>query len=298
MTLLVSHWSANLLAVAAYLMVAGAHLLGIRAPGTLGGGTPGPAAHPVRDAVSFHAGLLIALLAVVSPVGYWAQHYMWVRSVQDLLLANVAAGLIVAGGPWPALRRGLGLARLRDARLARAHPWPASPAAAWPRVPLLVVAAFNVVWCLWHVPVLYDAALAHPPAYAAEIISYLVLGVAFWAQVIGPGTATPRLAPLRRVVVLTGTVVVGTVLGMLLVFGSSIVYTGYVSAHSAGYAVLADQQTAGAVLWVLMLPSYTIAAVALLVRWLNDEETQALASGLDRLLKPAKSAWPSRPGVR
>jgi cytochrome c oxidase assembly factor CtaG len=76
------------------------------------------------------------------------------------------------------------------------------------------------------------------------------------------------------------------------------VYTGYLAAHRAGYAVLADQQAAGAVLWVLMLPSYTIAAVALLVRWLNDEETEAFSSGLDRLLQPAKSAWPSRPGLR
>jgi cytochrome c oxidase assembly factor CtaG len=61
---------------------------------------------------------------------------------------------------------------------------------------------------------------------------------------------------------------------------------------------LYDQQTGGAVLWVLVLPVYVTAGVALLIRWLNDEEAQALTSGLDRLLKPAKPAWPSRPGLR
>ena len=49
---------------------------------------------------------------------------------------------------------------------------------------------------------------------------------------------------------------------------------------------------------MLVLPVYVIAGVALLVRWLNEEDTQALATGLDRLLKPAKPAWPSRPGLR
>jgi hypothetical protein len=39
-------------------------------------------------------------------------------------------------------------------------------------------------------------------------------------------------------------------------------------------------------------------AVALLVRWLNEEGSEALETGLDRLLKPKTSAWPSRPGLR
>jgi cytochrome c oxidase assembly factor CtaG len=302
MDILVSHWSANLLAVAGYLVAAGGHLLSIRPPAAGGAAAPagGPRRHVVREAVCCQAGLLVALLAVVSPVGYWSQHYMWVRSVQDLLLANVAAALIALGAPWAALRRGLRLDRLGRRRPSRRA---AGGHAGWvsgarPHGPLLVAAAFNLAWVGWHLPVLYDAALTHSWVYAAEIVSYLVLGGAFWRQLIGAGPAGPRLAPLRRFVVVTGTVVVGTVLGMFLVFGSTIVYTGYVTAHRAGYAALADQQAAGAVLWVLMLPAYTIAAVALLLRWLNDEETEAFASGLDRLLKPAKPAWPSRPGLR
>jgi cytochrome c oxidase assembly factor CtaG len=300
--MLVSHWSANPLVLAVYLVVAGAHLLGMRTPA----GTRRP--HAVREALWFHAGLLVVLAALLSPLGYWARHEEWVRSIQDLLLANVAAGLIVLGAPWHALRRGLRLDRLPAGRVGsrRGGLRGGEPAqgdgvprgAGWSRLPLLVVVLFNVVWCGWHVPVLYDAALTHPLVYAAEIVSYLGLGVAFWLQLIGSWPARPSLAPLRRLVVLTGTVVVGTILAMMLVFGSAIVYTGYLTAHHAGYAVLADQQAAGAVLWVLMLPSYTIAGVALLVRWLDDEEAQALESGLDRLLKPAKPAWPSRPGLR
>jgi cytochrome c oxidase assembly factor CtaG len=62
--------------------------------------------------------------------------------------------------------------------------------------------------------------------------------------------------------------------------------------------VVADQQVAGAILWVLVLPSYIIAGVALLVRWLNEEESEAIALGFDRLLRPPKAAWPTRTGLR
>lgn len=290
MNLLVSHWSANPVALTACAAVAGVHLAGLRR-GAPGG--PGSA----RAAACFYAGLLVALLAVVSPVGYWAQRYLWVRSVQDLLLANVAPGLVVLGAPWRPLARGLRLERFRPGAGRGRDPDAAPvPARDWPRRTLLVLAAYNVVWCGWHVPALYDATLTQPLLYGAQIVSYLGLGTALWLQLIGSAPLSPALTPLRRVMALTGTVVVGTVLGMILVFGSALVYTGYLR-HQPTAAVLADQQVAGAVLWVLMLPSYTIAAVALLVQWLNHEEAEGLTSGLDRLLKPPKQAWPSRPGL-
>jgi cytochrome c oxidase assembly factor CtaG len=166
------------------------------------------------------------------------------------------------------------------------------------RLPVLAVIAFNVVWCGWHIPLFYDAALRHPAVYAAEIVSYLGLGVVLWLQLIGSRPASPLLTPLRRVTLLAGTVTVGTLLGMVLVFGYGLAYPGYLGAEHHVLSVVYDQQTGGAVLWVLMLPAYVTVGIALLIRWLNDEEAQALTTGFDRLLKPAKSAWPSRPGLR
>ena len=172
------------------------------------------------------------------------------------------------------------------------------PAAGRARLAVGTVIAFNVAWCGWHLPPLYDGALRYPVVYAAEVVSYLGLGVAFWLVLIGSRPLSPVLAPLRRVMLLAGTIVVGTLLGMVLVFGYGVAYPSYLGAGRHVLSVVYDQQTGGAVLWVLVLPVYITAGVALLIRWLNDEEAQALTSGLDRLLKPAKPAWPSRPGVR
>ena len=107
MTMVASHWSANAVALAAVGVVAAVHLRGTLAVASdarrRGEGVPRGLG---REAVFFYAGLLVVLIALVSPIGYWSQRYIWVRSVQDVLLANVAPALIVLGGPWLALRRG------------------------------------------------------------------------------------------------------------------------------------------------------------------------------------------------
>ena len=303
MTMVASHWSANAVALAVVAVVAAVHLRGTLAV-TSGARRRGEGVPRGlwREAVIFYAGLLVVLVALVSPIGYWSLRYIWVRSVQDLLLANVAPALIVLGGPWLALRRGLEAQRQVQRRglgFSPAGVWSSAralPAPGWPRLPVLALIAFNVVWVGWHVPVPYDAALRYPAVYAAEIVCYLGLGVAALAPVHRLPPAEPCAYPAAP----------GDA-------GSRHHYRGHVARHGAGVR-LRDRlprlsgarsartergvrpATGGAVLWVLMLPAYVIVGIALLIRWLNDEESQALTAGFDRLLKPAKPAWPSRPG--
>ncbi len=302
MNVVVSHWSANAAVLAVVATVTAVHLRGLHGVAAdarrRGGDTP----HGLgREVAAFYGGLFVVVLALLSPLAYWSAHYIWVRSVQDVLLANLAPAFLVLGAPWLVLRRGLPF------RLPRAHGPGRSPApgrgpepgraARLARMSVLTVVAFNVAWCGWHLPALYDGALRYPAAYAAEVVTYLGLGVAFWLQLIGSRPLSPALAPLRRVALLAGTVIVSTLLGMVLVFGYGLAYPGYAGPGHRVLSVVYDQQAGGAVLWVLVLPAYVTVGVALLIRWLNDEEAQALASGLDRLLKPAKPAWPTRSGL-
>ena len=294
MNMVVSHWSAGLLALAV-LVAAALHLLGLRGlavderrkrerlPDRL-----------IREAAIFYLGLLTVLLALVSPVAYWALRYVWVRSVQDVLLAIVAPALIVLGAPWLVLRRGV---RYPGQEPERAAVEP-EQALGWLRIPIAVTVAFNLAWCGWHLPLLYDAARAHGLVFACQAITYLGCGVLFWRQLIGSRPHVPRLAPLRRVTLLVGTAAIGAGLAMVLVFGSGVLYPGYLSRQHGAVSLVADQQVGGAVLWVLPLVPYFVAMVALLVRWLDDEESADMATGLDRLLNPARSGWTTWPGLR
>ena len=291
MSLVLSHWSAIWLVLGAYVVVAGAHLTG-----TLRGGAQAGQRETTREAVMFQFGLLVALLAIVSPVRYWSGIYIWVRAIQDLLLAVVAPGLIVLGAPWSALARCVGRpdAGQRDrSDVARSRPpW-------WLRWPVITVVAFNVIWLAWHVPALFDRVPASAAAAAMEYVLYLGAGILFWLQVIGSRPWSPAAVPLRRAALLIGTVAADTILGMVLVFGSGVLYRVYGNPAHHVMTVVDDQQLAGAVLWMGILPPMIAAAVAVLMRWLNDEESRALSAGIDRLLTPRSSAaWPSRPRFR
>ncbi|MGA3154246.1 MAG: cytochrome c oxidase assembly protein [Streptosporangiaceae bacterium] len=329
MSTITAHWFgtgwAGLAVLLGYAVVALAHLVGLRrmtrsgsmpmahAPGGDGARPGDVPARPdlIRQAVAFQLGLLFAVLAVVSPIGYWSTVYVWVHGLQDLLLAFLAPGLIVLGAPWQPLRwcwRPPGAAaslagetspagQARD-RLLRAAP--AGPAAGrwWLARPVAVAVAFNAVWLGWHLPALFDPTRSSALAALAEYACYLGVGVLFWLQLIGSRPSVPAASPLRRFALVTSTVITSTVLGMILVFGSGVYYPAFAGTAHHVLTLVDDQQLSGAVLWMGMLPQAVVVAVALLLRWLDDEESGDLSAGFDRLLVRRKSAWPSRPGLR
>jgi putative membrane protein len=284
MSPVLSHWSASWPALAVYVAVAAVHLVGLAR-------LPARSTEVKREAVLFQLGLLLALLAIVSPLRYWSGVYIWVRAVQDLVLALVAPGLIVVGAPWAALARALGVHQRAQDDVAPRPPW-------WLRWPVGATVAFNVVWLGWHLPALFDRVAVNSAVAAAEYVLFLGAGILFWFQLIGSRPWSPAAVPLRRMSLLIGTVAADTILGMVLVFGSGVLYRVYGNAAHHVMTVVDDQQLAGAVLWMGILPPMITAAVTVLMRWLNDEDSEALSAGIDRLLTRPDSAWPSRPRFR
>src|SRR5690348_6282997 len=160
MNMVDSHWTANAAVLAVVAAVGAVHLCGLRGMAVdarRGGGMPRGLG---REVAAFYGGLFVVVLALLSPLAYWSAHYIWVRSVQDVLLVNLAPAFLVLGAPWLVLRRGL------PSRMPRAHGPGRSPgpgpgpdpgrAARLARMSLLTVIAFNVAWCGWHLPALYD----------------------------------------------------------------------------------------------------------------------------------------------
>ena len=307
MNVVVSNWSANVVALAAYAVAAVTHLLGVRDAATDAGRQrrslpPGQ----VRRAVAFQAGLLLAVLAVVSPIAFWSYRYIWVRNFQDVILAIAAPALIVLGAPWLPLRRGLGLA-VRDRRAAGAPAAPGEPGGSdaagqdwspgWPARPIVVTVTFCAVWWVWHLPGPFDASVRSPAVYALEMITYLAAGILMWLQLVESPPLRPQLPPLRRIALVLVLAASGTVLGLIRAYGPGVAYPAYLDSGRSAAAVVSDQQAGGAILWVIPLIPLSILAVGLATRWLSEEESEPSAADFDRLLKH-KSAWPSRPGLR
>ena len=282
------HWSASWPVLGGYVVLAAWHLVGLR---RLQMAQPdGPGRKELRrEAILYQLGLLVVLLALVSPVGSLSVVYIWVRTLQTLLVAIVGPGLIVLGAPWDALRAALWRPPL--AAGSRPPRW----LTAWPA---LMVTAANVVWLAWQLPALFDRAQTGAGLALIEHVSYLAAGLVFWLQVISSRPYEQRTPPLRRISLVIGSVVASTVFGMMLVFGSGVLYPTYVNSAHHVLSVLDDQQLAGAVWWMGILPPMIIAAVALMMEWLRNEESAELSAGLDRLLVPRKHGWPSRPVIR
>ena len=109
-----------------------------------------------RRSFLFYGGLAVLLLAVVSPIDYWAGDYFFVHMIEHILIMFFAPILIVAGAPWLPLVHGLpvrpgGVSDVRPPRhLGRAAPGARPLPVGWARR----CRAFNAAMVIWHVPAL------------------------------------------------------------------------------------------------------------------------------------------------
>jgi putative membrane protein len=204
---------------------------------------------------AFDAALLIALAAVVSPLATLALHYfLWAHLLQNVALAEWAPALAVLGlSPAAAVA----LARRRVVAAAT-HPLVALP---------LWLAAYGV----WHIPVVYDAALHHRALLDLEHASYVVTGCLLWWPVFQ--SAPRRLRAGGRAAYLFGAFVLASPLGLVLALLPSPVYGFYERAPRLwGIDALTDQQIGGVVMAVSEAVVFFALFAYFFIRFLAEEE--------------------------
>jgi putative membrane protein len=278
-----------LVLVAAALVL---HLEGERRATRLRGGSRGKLGQ--RRAWLFYAGLATIVIALAGPIDTLSQKLFWVHMTQHVLLLTVAAPLIVLGAPWMSIWRPLPLSwRRRTARTVARSPSlrPLRVAAGALGRPLGAWLAFSIDLAIWHLPALYDATLRSVALHALEHVTFLLVGILLWAQVLASPPLRLRLDPLRRVCYIVAAAVVGWVISLVLAFAPRPLYPFY--AHLAhrpgGISALVDQQLAAGVMLVPGSLTMTLFVFIGLYRWLGqDEDERGLrrppATGADRVV--------------
>src|ERR1700736_6103620 len=156
MSYLTDHWSYDPFLIVA-LVLAGWHEIGLRRLARRS--RPDRTRQRRLRSLWFYVGLAVLLIAVESPIDYWADDYFFVHMIQHLLLMFAAPTLVVAGAPWQPLldalpgRLGRSVTRttLRDS-------WsrPLRAVFGFMLRPWVYIVFFSFVIILWHIPAAFD----------------------------------------------------------------------------------------------------------------------------------------------
>jgi cytochrome c oxidase assembly factor CtaG len=199
-----------------------------------------PALAPWTPAALFGLGLLVMLGPLVSPLNGAGERYLLsAHMLEHVLLSDAGAALLVLS--------------VRGPIAAVLLPWPASaPLRAAGRAvmrPPVTLAVWVAGVSVWHVPAVYDRALSHPALHDLEHLTFVLVGLLAWTQLIDPG-GSGRLGIPGRLAFTVAMFFAGQVLSDALVFSFHAYYPAYADrpGRLLGLSPLADQRLAGIVM--------------------------------------------------
>jgi cytochrome c oxidase assembly factor CtaG len=218
-----------------------------------------------QRAAAWLTGVLLIFLALVSPLDELADRYLFsVHMAKHILFVLVVPALLLIGLPAAPFR---GVLRFRPAAIA--EKFLATPAVAW-------TAGIGAM-ALWHIPVLFNAALSNEALHIFEHLSLLIAGTIFWWPILAP-LPECRLTPVPQAAAYLFTACLAcTSLGVLVTFAPRLLYPSYAQPNDVyaflpvirqtwGVSPAMDQQIGGLLMWVPGCLIYLTAIMAMFAR--------------------------------
>jgi cytochrome c oxidase assembly factor CtaG len=222
----------------------------------------------------YFAGWLALAVALISPLHLWGEVLFSAHMTQHEVLMLIAAPFMVLGRPMLAFLWAF------PARPRKALAY-AAATQVWSKVWFILSAPF-AAWLIhalalwvWHVPVLFQAALHSNFVHALQHLSFFFSALLFWWAVIH---GRHRISGYGAAILYMFTTALHSgLLGALLTFASRPWYPDYrATTWEWGLTPLEDQQIGGLIMWIPAGLAYVLAGLALFVGWLRESERRAV----------------------
>lgn len=225
---------------------------------------PGIEERPVepRQIRWFLAGSVFALIALGPPIDDWSDWFFAsVHMFQHLLLILVVVPCWLAGIPA----------------------WVYRPIFAnrWTSVvfrtlvhPVVAFVLASMIMVLWHLPIIYDAALTNDMIHAVEHQFFLFTGFLIWWPVMSKVPEAPALKTPLNCMYLFVLMIPSGMVGAFITLAGTGLYSGYADAsvRPFGLDLKNDQEIAGLLMWVGMNFVFVVVISILFLRWATQQE--------------------------
>jgi len=177
---------------------------------------PGLKRYPTGSAICFHLGVVVAYIAVGSPLDQLGEAFLFsAHMLQHMLLIYVAAPLIVFGLP----------PELTDPFL-EARPWLLRIARFFVH-PVVAGLLFNLCFSIWHFPELYEAALHDRTLHIVEHWSMFLPALLMVWPILSQSRVLPRISFGGAMVYCFTLMIADLPLWAALIFGEQALYETY-----------------------------------------------------------------------
>jgi putative membrane protein len=193
----------------------------------------------VAQRAAFAAGLGSMFLALNGPLHDLSDYYLFsAHMVQHLVLTFAVPPLLIAGTPGWMLRPALSVAGVRAV-------------AQWLTRPAICFTLFNVTIAAWHLPPLYNLAMAYHPVHIAEHLMFMTTAVLMWWPFLSPLPELPRLAYPGQMLYCFLMSIPMSVVAIYIALADHVLYPAYATAPRVwGLLPLEDQMIGGLIMWI------------------------------------------------
>jgi len=187
--------------------------------------------------------LAIALITLFLSLNGWlhdlSDSYLFsAHMVQHLVLALVVAPLLIMATPGWMLRPALA--------------WRGVGAVArWLTAPAHCFVIFNVVLAAWHLPPMYEYAMAHHAIHIVQHLCFMTAAVLMWWPVLSPLPELPRLSYPGQMLYLFLLSIPMSLVAVCIGYADHVLYPWYASAPRIwGITPMQDQMIGSLIMWI------------------------------------------------